>query len=116
MHQGKETYTLLLRDKATKLMDKGVIGFAATINVCRKKKFRKDFYRWYQSFTVNGFTQTVYHFPVVYKVRLSLTEIKLTIYLLAIDDVEFVRNFSVHIADLKTKQSQFLSETFSPQN
>ena len=45
----------------------------------------------------------------MYKVRLSLTEIKLTIYLLTIDDVEFVRNFSVHIADLKTKQSQFLS-------
>ena len=52
----------------------------------------------------------------MYKVRLSLTEIKLTIYLLAIDDVEFVRNFSVHVTDLKTKQSQFLRETFSPQN
>ena len=43
VHQGKETYTLLLRDKATKLMDKGVIGFAATINVCRKKKIRERF-------------------------------------------------------------------------
>lgn len=58
---------------------------------------------------MNGLTQTVYYFLVMYKVRLSLTEIKLTIYLLTIDDVEFVRNFSVHIADLKTKQSQFLS-------
>ena len=64
---------------------------------------------------MNGFTQTVYYSLVMYKVRLSLTEIKLTIYLLTIDDVEFVRNFSVHIADLKTKQSQFLSylKTFS---
>ena len=37
MHLGKETYTLLLIDKATKLMDKRVKDFAATINVCRKE-------------------------------------------------------------------------------
>jgi len=61
---------------------------------------------------VNGFTQKVSYFTVIYKERLSLTEIKLTIYLLAIDDVEFVRNFSVHIADLKKKTKPIFKANF----
>ena len=36
----------------------------------------------------------------------SLTKIELTVYLLAINNIEFVWNFSIHIADLKINKQR----------